>query len=62
MPHWISLLGQKQSEQQLLALRSEIILKFNYIDKFTCDECPFKTTCEYVFDPYNTNGDCLAEK
>jgi hypothetical protein len=35
--------------------------------KFTCDDCGVigpegKKDCPYVFDPYNTNGDCLAEK
>ena len=29
---------------------------------FTCDHCGHADTCEYVFDPYNTDGDCLAEK
>jgi hypothetical protein len=31
-------------------------------DKFTCDECGVAPTCTLVFDWYNTNGDCLAEK
>jgi hypothetical protein len=30
--------------------------------KFTCDECPSAPTCDYVFDAYNTGGDCLAAK
>lgn len=30
--------------------------------KFTCDGCPHAPTCEYVYDFYNTNGDCLALK
>ena len=30
--------------------------------KFTCDGCGAKDTCIYVFDLYNTDGDCLAEK
>jgi len=29
---------------------------------FTCDDCPEKYTCEWVYDPYNIRGDCLAEK
>jgi len=28
----------------------------------TCDYCPNKTTCNYAYDPYNTDGDCLLEK
>ena len=29
---------------------------------FTCDFCSRRFECVFVFDPYNTNGDCLAEK
>ncbi len=29
---------------------------------FTCDRCSAANECDYAFDPYNTNGDCLAEK
>jgi hypothetical protein len=29
---------------------------------FTCYQCPSATRCLYTFDPYNTSGDCLAEK
>ena len=28
----------------------------------TCWECKLNKDCEYRFDPYNINGDCLAEK
>jgi hypothetical protein len=28
----------------------------------TCFACPHRATCDYVDDPYNTNGDCLALK
>ena len=31
-------------------------------DGFTCDACDARFTCAFVFDGYNTNGDCLAEK
>jgi|APSaa5957512622_1039677.scaffolds.fasta_scaffold234927_2 hypothetical protein len=35
--------------------------------EYTCDKCPYfrKDTihnCEWAYDLYNTNGDCLAEK
>ncbi len=30
--------------------------------KYTCDDCPAAATCNYAFDDYNTDGDCLAEK
>jgi hypothetical protein len=29
---------------------------------FTCDSCRHRPICVYVYDAYNTNGDCLAEK
>lgn len=28
----------------------------------TCVDCTLITTCEYKFDLYNFNGDCLADK
>jgi len=31
-------------------------------ERFTCDDCAAALTCEYAFDDYNTQGDCLAEK
>lgn len=31
-------------------------------DRITCKGCPSNDTCEYAFDGYNTDGDCLAEK
>jgi len=30
--------------------------------KYTCDACCDRLRCDLVFDSYNTNGDCLAEK
>jgi hypothetical protein len=30
--------------------------------KFTCADCKDADTCDFAFDPYNTNGDCLAMK
>ena len=31
-------------------------------DSFTCDDCGGVDECEWAWDLYNTNGDCLAEK
>lgn len=28
----------------------------------TCWDCPDKDDCFCAFDPYNTDGDCLASK
>lgn len=49
------------TEAKLVALRAEVVATFD-VDKFTCDACGFRHRCELVFDPYNTDGDCLAEK
>ena len=32
------------------------------IDNCTCNDCPDKETCNYAWDLYNTEGDCLASK
>lgn len=29
---------------------------------YTCDDCPIVLKCQFAFDQYNTNGDCLASK
>ena len=29
---------------------------------FTCDTCLAVSTCEWAYDLYNINGECLAEK
>lgn len=39
------------------------VAELGYIaDEFTCDNCRAAHCCSMVFDLYNTNGDCLAEK
>lgn len=30
--------------------------------QMTCEDCLSNAECEYAFDPYNFNGDCLAIK
>ena len=32
------------------------------VDDFTCLFCMSNETCEFSFDPYNVNGDCLGMK
>ena len=32
------------------------------IEGYTCWHCAAWRGCEFAFDGYNTNGDCLAEK
>lgn len=29
---------------------------------FTCNGCDARHNCEHAFDPFNVDGDCLAEK
>lgn len=29
---------------------------------FTCDGCSWRAICNYAYDYYSTNGDCLASK
>lgn len=31
-------------------------------EELTCFACELRKTCEFVDDPYNTDGDCLASK
>ena len=57
----------KLDEQSLDNIRSMVIMdvkeKYGHnITEFTCDECESRFTCTYVFDPYNTDGDCLLNK
>lgn len=30
--------------------------------KYTCDSCGAAPHCTLAFEPYNTDGDCLADK
>ena len=47
--------------EEMKALRDRMAAEHD-ITVFTCDECGAAARCELSFDPYNTNGDCLAEK
>jgi hypothetical protein len=54
-------MGAQHDEKEMADTRANSAAIFD-IDKFTCDDCQAKRTCPYVFDPYNTDGDCLADK
>lgn len=60
------MLGQERTDEEVATLRAAVMREYAdldlEIDAFTCDECPAKNTCEWVFDLYNTDDDCLAEK
>lgn len=69
MPSWVALLGRERSDEETRALRAGVVREYatdRTIDAdalvFTCDDCPAKNTCDFAFDLYNTDGDCLAEK
>lgn len=55
-----------RTEQELAEYRARIVEMYREhigtIDKFTCDDCGARFKCTLVFDAYNTDGDCLAEK
>ena len=53
--------GTYMTEEALAKLRESNADLFE-IEVFTCDDCPARKMCHFVFDPYNTDGDCLAEK
>lgn len=57
--------------EQIVALKRSLVKQFAgtlmepfYKEDtvFTCDDCPSNGGCEYAFDGYNTDGDCLAIK
>lgn len=58
---WVSALGRERTNEELAAIRKGAATAFG-IDAFTCDGCLLRHTCEFAFDAYNTNEDCLAEK
>lgn len=61
MPHWAAKLGPELTDDEIQKLRDRVA-KAEGVEKFTCDDCRDRRTCEWAFDSYNTNGDCLAEK
>lgn len=55
-----------KTQEQLDKLRKKMIALSagtgEQISEFTCDDCDVKERCQFVFDLYNTDGDCLAMK
>lgn len=54
----VSVAGSESSAEKT---RAEVAALFD-IERFTCDDCPRKYECQWAFDAYNTEGDCLADK
>lgn len=48
-------------EDELASIRQRMVEEYG-VTEFTCDTCPARYKCTLAFDPYNTDGDCLAEK
>jgi hypothetical protein len=65
MAAWMALFGDERTTEELAAVRAKIAKRFPEAFEggpLTCDNCAADKTCPYVYDPYNTDGDCLAEK
>lgn len=58
------------TDEDLARMKAELLTEFpdhaDYADKdghvYTCETCDACRTCPLSMDPYNTSGDCLAEK
>ena len=61
-----SLFKQIQGLSAQLAQRTRAEIKERgfggAVVEITCENCPQNGHCEFAWDHYNTNGDCLAEK
>lgn len=53
-----------QNEKLTLKMMVEERNKVNFIpiERYTCYDCCLWQSCEFAFDLYNTDGDCLMEK
>lgn len=54
LPNW--------TDEDLAKFRADTLKQFPQIQRFTCDDCELRKNCEYVFDAYNTDDDCLLSK
>jgi hypothetical protein len=54
------------TDEQLASIRAQALIDANQQLRrdpaFTCDGCSERKRCPFVYDLYNTDGDCLAEK
>ncbi len=52
------------TEEELVALRAWCLpdIQERGLTAYSCDDCSRRFTCPFVFDPYNTDGDCIASK
>lgn len=55
-------MGTAVSKERLLAMNRKFDLKYGDEKEYTCHECADNKTCDYAWDLYNINGECIAEK
>ena len=48
-----------ERRKRMIEVLRRLGVRYRYI---TCDRCPMRDTCPYAYDPYNIDGECLAEK
>jgi hypothetical protein len=53
---------ENETPQLVLHDKSRAVYESRNADKYTCFDCAMAGQCEYAYDAYNTNGDCLAIK
>lgn len=52
----------EEREKTLQAMKHDKLIDNPKAVVFACDSCDLASRCTLLFDPYNTNGDCLLEK
>lgn len=53
------IVSQPLTDEEIDEFRKEWLL---ILEDLTCKGCLGREECEFVDDPYNTDGDCLAMK
>ena len=60
------MLAREQAAANAQRVRQELVTitggAFDPKREVTCEFCPYNDNCEFVWDHYNTDGDCLAIK
>lgn len=54
------MLDAEESKRRALAVIQES--GWAGVESITCEKCEANDSCEFAFDLYNTNGDCLDSK
>lgn len=60
-----TLVAQKRANMVRLELATIDLRNHGIISparEVTCEKCQYNDACEYAWDLYNTDGDCLAMK